>query len=261
MSQQRVIRAALAGACVFLFLGMGNARAQALEPAGVAGQVLFSNPPVGIQVNSFGTFPLSQPTGSLQLTVSGTPSPFLAADATMVPFFFGSSSGTLVYQMQVVGPAGDVPVSITASGGVSGTSELSSGDTFAGFSMKAVWSFQTISGVPLIVEEGIATPALTGSFSESFHETHDLMLTANQVYKVTMTVLVGARGGSAHAFVDPIFSFGPGIGEEYSFFFSAGIGNVAPVPEPETYLLMSVGLLVMLALSRRKARRTAFAGV
>jgi len=117
--------------------------------------VLFSNPPVGIQVTTFGTFPLSGATGDLQFTAAGTPSPFLSADATMVPFFFGSSSGILAYQMEVLGPAGDVPVSITVAGGVSGSSELSSGDPFAGFAMTALWRFETLGGVPLVAEEGI----------------------------------------------------------------------------------------------------------
>jgi hypothetical protein len=251
MCHQRQLRAVLAGTCVVLSLGMGSAQATPLAPAGVAGQLLFSNPPAGTQVSTFGTFPLSGPNGSLQFTASGTPVPLLSASATMVPFFFGSSSGTLVYQMEVLGPAGDVPVSVTASGGVSGASQLSSGDMFAGFAMTSVWRFETISGVPIVPEEGIRTPALTGSFSQSFAEVHDLMLAANQVYRVTMLVNVGARAGSATAFIDPVFSFGPSAGQAYSFNFSDGIGN-APIPEPKTYLLLSAGLLVLLALSRRR---------
>jgi hypothetical protein len=38
----------------------------------------------------------------------------------------------------------------------------------------------------------------------------------------------------ATAFVDPVFSFGPGVGSEYSLVFSEGFGNSAPVPEPST---------------------------
>jgi hypothetical protein len=253
MSHQRQIRAVLMGACVCLLLGIGSVQATALAPAGVVGQVLFSNPPVGIQVGTFGNFPLSAPTGSLQFTASGTPAPLLSADATMVPFFFGRASGTLVYQMEVLGPAGDVPVSITASGGVSGASQLLSGDTFAGFAMTSLWRFETTGGIPIIAEEGINTPSLTGSFSQSFGQTHELMLTANQVYKVTMIVSAGARAGSASAFIDPIFSFGSSVGPDYSFNFSDGIGS-APIPEPRTCLLLSAGLLVVLALSRGKPR-------
>ena len=232
-----------------------------MAPPGVAGQVLFSNPPVGIQVTTFGTFPLSQPTGSLKLTAVAAPSPLLSADATMVPFFFGSASGTLVYQMEVVGPAGDVPVTIAVSGGVNGSSDSLSGDTFAGFAMTALWRFETVGGTPVVAEEGISTPALTGSFSDSFANAHELMLAANQVYTVTMLVNAGARGGSASAFIDPIFSFGPGVGPEYSFAFSEGIGNAAlPVPEPEASLLLSAGLLAMWSLSRARRKRPAPSG-
>jgi hypothetical protein len=258
MVQQRAIRAALAGACLSLLPALSGAQGVPLPPPGVAGQVLFSNPPVGLQVTTFGTFPLSQPTGSLQFTALGTPSPLLAADATMVPFFFGSSSGTLVYQMEVLGPAGDVPVSVAVSGGVSGSSELSSEDPFAGFAMTALWRFESVGGTPIVAEEGISTPALTGSFSQSFGETHELMLTANQAYKVTMLVNVGARGGSASAFIDPLFSFGAGVGDEYSFLFSEGIGNgPLPVPEPHTWLLLGAGLLATWSMSRARTGRHA----
>lgn len=257
MSQQRALRAALASACLFLLPLVGSAQGVPLSPPGVAGQVLF-NTGVGLQISTFGTFPLDQPTGSLQFTAAGTPSPFLSADATMVPFFFGSASGILVYQMEVVGPDADVPVSLTVAGGVSGSSELSSGDDFAGFAMKATWQFESIGGPPLFATDGITTPALTGSFSQSFGGTYDFMLTANQAYKVTMVVIAGARGGSASAFVDPVFSFGPGVGEEYSFLFSDGIGNIplAPVPEPESGLLLGAGLLAMWAASRSRSRRS-----
>ena len=262
MSQQRALRAALAGACLCFLHSIGCAQGVPLPPPGVAGQVLFSNPPVGIDVSTFGSFPLSQATGSLEFTAGGTPSPFLSAEATMVPFFFGSASGTLVYQMEVVGPDGEVPVSVAVAGGVSGTSELLSGDLFAGFAMKATWQFESIAGTPVFAADGITTPALTGSFSQSFGASHEFMLTANQAYKVTMVVSAGARGGSASAFVDPIFSFGAGVGDEYAFLFSEGIGNtpLVPVPEPETWLLLSAGLLAMRGLLRRKGRRNLLAG-
>jgi hypothetical protein len=250
MGQRRRIRAVIAGTGASLCLGLASAQA-ALAPALVAGQVQFSNPPVGLQVTTFGTFPLSQPTGSLQFTAAGDPAPFLAADAAMDLFFFGRASGSLLYEMQVLGPAGPVAVSITVAGGVAGDSDLSGNDLFAGFAMKSTWSFETTSGVPLIPEEGISTPGLTGSFSQSFGETHALMLDANQVYRVRMTADAGARGGSASAFIDPIFSFGAGVGPEYSFEFSAGIANV---PEPAPSALLAAGI-AGLCLRRWRATR------
>lgn len=239
MGQLRRNLAVMAGICASVCVGMASAQATDLAPAAVAGQVLFSNPPVGLQVTTFGTFPLSQPTGSLQFTAAGEPAPFLSADAAMDLFFFGRASGTLVYEMQVLGPVGPVAVSIAVSGGVAGDSDLSGNDPFAGFAMKSTWTFETISGVPVIPEEGITTPSLTGSFSQSFAETHTLMLDANQVYRVRMTADAGARSGSASAFIDPIFAFGPDVGPEYSFEFSAGIANV---PEPASSALLAAGL-------------------
>lgn len=239
MGQRRRSLAAIAGMCASWWVSMVSAQAATLAPALVAGQVQFSNPPVGLQVTTFGVFPLSQPTGSLQFTATGDPAPFLSADAAMDLFFFGRASGTLLYEMQVLGPAGPVAVSIAVSGGVAGASDLSGNDAFAGFAMKSTWSFETTSGVPVIPEEGISTPSLTGSFSQSFAGTHALVLDANQVYRVRMTADAGARGGSAMAFIDPIFTFGPGVGPEYSFEFSEGIANI---PEPASSALLAAGL-------------------
>jgi hypothetical protein len=252
-------RKALAGACAFLFLGIGSTQATPLAPAAVAGQLLFANPPAATNIDELGTFSLSQFTGSLQFTASGTPAPSLLAEATLVPFFFGRASGTLVYQMEILGPPGDVPVSVTASGGVAGTSELLSGDPFAGFAMKSVWSLEALNLGLLISDEGIITPALTGSFSQTWGETHDLMLTTNSVYRVTMIADAGARGGSATAFVDPVFSFGPGVDPtQYAFQFSEGIGNSPPlaVPEPGGAAMMMLGLAALIAVtkSRRMVR-------
>lgn len=251
MSRRRQIRTGLA-ACVFLFLAVVSAQAAPLAPAAVAGQVSFSNPPAGIQVTAFGTFPLSGSSGSLQFAASATPAPSLSASATLIPFFFGRASGTLVYEIEILGPAGDVPVSITVSGAVAGSSDSLSGDSFAGFAMQSLWSLETTGGTPL-VQDGISTPSLTGSFSQSFAQTHQVILTANRVYRVRMSADAGARAGSATAFIDPVFSFGSGVDPElYSFLLSDGIGNA---PEPASLALIAAGLVgvgLRRALSRSR---------
>jgi hypothetical protein len=125
--------------------------------------------------------------------------------------------------------------------------------------MKSVWSLEALNLGLLISDEGIITPALTGSFSQTWGETHDLMLTTNSVYRVTMIADAGARGGSATAFVDPVFSFGPGVDPtQYAFQFSEGIGNSPPlaVPEPGGAAMMMLGLAALIAVtkSRRMVR-------
>src|SRR5262245_42520533 len=188
------ILTALAGTCAFLFLGIGSAQARQLQPPGTAGQLSFNLPsPPGVQVDTFGIFPLSGPLGALKLTASGTPGPFMSADATVAPTFFGRASATLTYQMEIQGPTGDVPVAVTVAGGVVGTSD-SSIDSFAGFALKSLWSlagFDPSSGFSTIIEDGISTPGLTGAFSQSFSQTYSLTLTANQVYKVTLIADAG----------------------------------------------------------------------
>jgi len=62
---------------------------------------------------------------------------------------------------------------------------------------------------------------------------------------------------SATTFVDPVFSFGAGVGAEYSFLLSEGIGNSAPVPEPASFVLLIAGVL---ALSLVRTRRRLIIG-
>lgn len=54
-------------------------------------------------------------------------------------------------------------------------------------------------------------------------------------------------GGSADAFADPTFSIDPMTpnAAAYSIVFSPGVGNTAPVPEPQTWALFACGLLAV----------------
>jgi len=127
--------------------------------------------------------------------------------------------------------------------------------------MKSLWRLEDANlGLQLVFGEGIDTPALTGIFNESFGHTVELTLTANHIYRVTMIADAGAAAGSsgtlafATAFIDPRFSFGPGVGQEYSFVLSEGVGNSALVPEPSSFVLLISGMLGLGHFRMRRMR-------
>src|SRR6185436_20220405 len=138
---RRVPHTVLTAVCALFLLGLGQATAAVLDPANVSGTVFFNiSPPARIDFNNFGTFPLTGPQGSLQFTASGTPAPSLSGQATVTENFTGRVSGILIYAIEILGPAGDVPVSIDVSGGATGSSVIN--DLFAAFAMKSLWSLE-----------------------------------------------------------------------------------------------------------------------
>ncbi len=65
--------------------------------------------------------------------------------------------------------------------------------------------------------------------------------------------LTYAPSAGATAWIDPAFQLAPGVDPgAYSFVFSSGIGNTAPVPEPEAYAMMLSGLAVLGWVSMRR---------
>lgn len=241
-------------ALTLLTVGGSSASAATLAPAGVAGQVFFNlSPPAGLNISTFGPFPLTGPGGFLQLVTGGEPSPFGSAEAHVAPGFFGRASGQVVYSMEVLGPAGDVSVSVAVSGGASGSSST---NPFTSFALKALWRIDDVNlGLANVFNEGIDTPALQGIFNESFGHSVNLTLTAGHVYRVTLTADASAGAVDsdtqtfATAFIDPVFSFGPAVGPEYSFHFSDGIGN-SPVPLPGSLVLLAPALVGFARASR-----------
>lgn len=240
----------------FVLLQGDPAASAPLPPAGVVGKVSFNvlDPPP-IDVGAFGSYALSGPIGDLQLDVGATPSPFVSAGAEIVPFFFGRTNAMVQYSVQVTGPTPSVMVQVAVAGGVSGSSTPGpSDDLFHGFALKSQWSLEDpTSGT--VFSEGIVTPALQGSFSDSFSHVVELELAVNAVYRVTLIADAGVRSGSASAFIDPVFSFAPGMCDGYAFEFSGGIGNSPPVAEPASFVLLAAGLLTLAAVQRR-ARAT-----
>lgn len=242
----------LVGGICALLLGMGQAQA-ALDPALVGGSIFFNiQPPAGVNFNTFGTFTLPGPGGNVEFVAAATPSPFLSGEVSVGSNVTGRASGTLIYNMQVVGPVTTDPIAVNAAyaGAVSGTSGT---DVFtAGFAMDARWSLADVNlGLLEVFHGGIdMTAARQGSFSDSFSDVVELGLTAGHIYRVTMVVDVfaGASGSTkpafGTAFIDPYFSLGPGVGPQYSLVFSENVGNL-PIPEPRTYALMAAGLLIL----------------
>jgi hypothetical protein len=247
-------------------LSVSAAIAAPLDPPHLAIDVLFNlDPPGRISTNRFGTTTLADPAfGVVSFTASGTPSPSLAAVAAVgpspIPSIFGSASGFLEYGVEIVGPAGLVPVLIDVSGRVSGAAPSG-----ASFAVESRWDLLD-SGSPLAGDD-IRSGQLTGTFSQNFARTASLSLAANHPYTVFM--LVDAAGAAtlqgstatATAFVDPVFSFAAGVDpRSYTFVFSEGIGNALPsavVPEPGTLALLGAGLLAGCLPRRRRSLREA----
>lgn len=243
------LSASLRVAAALLLAAAGTAQADTLAPAGVAGTVSFNlQPPAGLNITGFGDFPLSGPGGLVQLSAAAMPSPFLRAQVDVGPNFTGRSSAQLIYQMQVVGPAQNVGVHVAVAGSASGSSNTT--DLFSGFAMKAQWRLEDVTlGLAPVFSEGIDSGALQGSFNQSFGHVVDLTLVGSHIYRVTLVAdafaaAVTGPSASASAYIDPVFSFAAGVGQEYSFQFSEGIGN-APVPEPSALLLLAAGLAVL----------------
>jgi hypothetical protein len=248
-------RSPLTAVCALFLLGIGPANASVLSPAVVSGSVFFNlSPPPRIDFNTFGTFSQVGPGGFVQFAASGMPGPFLSGQATISQGFTGRVSGILVYDIEILGPTGAVPVLIDVSGGAAGSSTTT--DPFAAFALKSLWTLENVNlGLRPVFSEGIDTGSLTGIFNQNFSHTLSLTLTANHVYRVTMVADAFAGTGSSGtlafgtAFIDPIFSFGVGVGPEYSFHISDGVGN-SSIPEPSSLVLSSAGI-VDLALFRR----------
>ena len=205
-------------------------------------------PPVS--VDTFGLFrsefeePPTTSAGA-ELFIAPTPAPYMVATAGDGPGLNSQAQGTLIYSMQIAGPPGPVPVFFLAIAHVfTDVDANASGHAHAGWSLIDL----SLSGGPTIFSEELT--AGPGTFSDGFNHVRGLILTANDVYRVTMVAEASATGGefgaSAQALIDPVFSFAPEADPGYSFVFSDGIGNtVAAAPEPGTIGLLGAGVMVV----------------
>jgi hypothetical protein len=241
----------------------------------------------GLLVDSDGS------SAALGLTNVGSPSPAVIISTQSVvalPFVFspGFSNGAgsegnadLEYSFEVLGPTPSAPVSVQASGAL-----VTSAPTDAG--MEAFLEF-IIAGPGVTINDQVDTTVgafgnaeilcgsagCDGSIRENSIYTFetDTLYSVEIVGSVTSsgTISVASDGTvisnnaglqSAGVSMDPYFSVAPGTPDasDYSFVFSAGIGNapIASIPELPVWALLGIGFMIVggtCGLRGKSARR------
>jgi len=197
--------------------------------------------------------------GTLSSDVTLGVGPSISAFASNTPGPGGNLGGNgvaavlLAYQVEIVGPGGEVPINVQGSGAVGGVdfnpikafAFLSVGSTDA-----AGTSFQGCAG-----DDG---PCNNMAYPNSFSLNQTFDVQANTPINVFMSVeaLIGGdfTSDSTFAYVDPIFTIGPGY-SDYSLIYSPGL-LPSSVPEPATWALLLAAIFGAGAIARI-ARRSA----
>jgi hypothetical protein len=214
----------------------------------------------GYHPYSGGTASYTDPSGAVTVSATAT------VNSSTSPSFSAHGSGDVgsglegiatlgfTYYMEVSGPAGNVPIVVSASGSADGAHGLS--QFF--FDNDVVLYVKTFGGVTTDCVNSICT----SSNSNSFNVSQTLNVASNTVYQIEMDV-GGSVFGSGTQFsdgsIDPYFEFAPGFDPSgYSFIFSDGVGNgpaASATPLPAALPLFATGLGAMGLLGWRRKRK------
>lgn len=241
---------------ILLALCAAVAEAGVLTPATVTGSMFFdTTPPPRVDFSGFGTYTQTGPGGMLQFSSMGAPIPAVYAEVGVSRKHYGRSSGVLSYEMEVLGPSGDVAVEALVTGGISASTGVDEKGT--NFAVSAVMSMRNMTmGRTVLKGEGASAMDNSGSYRDSFALTRKLMLTVGHVYRIDLVADAAAAAGSGAtaegmAWIYPMFRLGEG--SMHSFAFSRGIGNGDDVatPEPGAMGLMGLGVFAIWGWKRR----------
>ena len=199
--------------------------------------------------------------GFSSVTVGSQPSPFIRSHAYGAAANGNPSiAGSITYYVGVDGPTDGTFVPINVAYAMSGKIDIV-GAAYDGFAQANLTLLSYYRGNPL----SLAFLTQSGNFNLSGSTAWEIASgTTGQVSLSTHAGLVvgyfnqEAFGGTADAFIDPIFSIDPGFSAThpgYSLVFSQGVGNgvAGGVPDPASWTLMVGGFgIVGSALRRRR---------
>jgi hypothetical protein len=223
-----------------------------------AGIFQYCNTPLAVSFPQNSGASYSDPangTASASGTGVTAPTPDLFATASASGYASGFASLTLLYDIQLIGPGGQVPVTINTLGYASSNSQagvvIENPKTFAVSYQASI----NQGGSTYVYDNGsfVLGPGPYGIFGR----TDTVMLTEGVIYQVGMNVTVTATADhpSESAGADPYFT---DIPAGYELLISQGVGNApfsSATPLPAALPLFVSGLGAMGVLGWRKKRK------